>query len=58
MLKYVIILDPFCKYCLTLSIFMAEVIEKGQMSPQGLINDIDLLIDNIQHVHASLSRVQ
>lgn len=57
MLKYVIILDPLYKYSLTLSIFMAEVIEKGQLSPQGLINDIDLLIDNIQHVHASLSHV-
>lgn len=41
-----IILDPLCKYTLILSLFMTLVIEKGQPSPEGVINDIDLLIND------------
>lgn len=49
-----IILDPLC----ILSLFMTVVTEKVQPSPEGVINDIDLLIDDREHVHESLSHVQ
>lgn len=56
MLTYVILYWTLSVNTLFLSPSLGEGIEKGQLSPQGVINYIDLLIDNTTCARISLTR--